>query len=290
MINLVDYIYQSNLFQTIEIDDLLAVKYECFINDERSDIWSHTNYFAFVENGKKKWKTANNEVLAHPGDMLFVRKGTQTVYQYFDEPFYVVFIFIDDQYIKNTVLEFKSEASLQVVREDHKEDLILLERNDLIDSYRTSFNSLFAKDVKLTSPLLKLKIKELILSLLTQTGNEQFKSFVLSLSADKYVLLEQTMNANFHRPLSIQDFARLCTRSLSAFRRDFEHVFKTTPGKWLIERRIAYSRILLESTDKPINEVADLCGFKNRSHFLKRFRDQYHVSPRKYREVSKIAL
>ena len=290
MINLPDYINKSKLFQTIEVDNLVAVRYECFINEERSDIWSHTNYFAFVESGQKRWKSIRNDSKVNPGDILFVKKGSHTVYQYFNAPFYVVFIFVDDLFIKNTVLEYQEDGVMHISPNQSNDDLILLDQSELLKSFQSSFRLLFSENINSSKALLRLKVKELILSLLTQSGNDRLKSYFYSLNIDKNSLLEQTMNTHFHQSLSIAEFAMLCARSLSAFRRDFEHVFKTTPGKWLIERRIAYSRVLLESTDKPINEVADLCGFKNRSHFLKRFRDKYHVSPRKYREVSKIAL
>lgn len=285
MINLLDYINKSKLFQSIEIDDLVAVKYECFINDDRSDIWSHTNYFSFVENGKKRWKTANSDYLLNAGEILFVKKGAHTVYQYFDDPFYVVFIFVDDGFIKRTILKYQEESNLHISPKAATKDLMLVDKNELLKSYHSFINLLFTYDVKSSKSLLKLKIEELILSLLTQPGNYQLKSYFLSLNMNKNSLLEQTMENHFLQPLSIGEFARMCARSLSSFRRDFHKVFKTTPGKWLIRRRVEHSRLLLESTDKSINEIVDMCGFVNRSHFLKIFKQAYHISPSQYREI-----
>ena len=90
------------------------------------------------------------------------------------------------------------------------------------------------------------------------------------------------MEANFFSNLSLDEFARLCTRSLSAFKQEFNDIFQTTPGKWLQRKRLEYSRYLLETTDRSIDEICEMSGFENRSHFNRSFKNTYGLTPGKY--------
>jgi AraC-like DNA-binding protein len=95
------------------------------------------------------------------------------------------------------------------------------------------------------------------------------------------------MEANFFSHLSLEDFSRLCGRSLSAFKQEFKDIFHTTPGKWLLEKRLEYSRYLLETTGMSIDEVCMISGFENRSHFNRTFKDRYNLTPAKFGRRSK---
>lgn len=285
MINLQDYITHSHLFRTIKADDLLFVNYECLIDDRKSEIWSHTNYLAYVVGGQKKWKTHNREFLVKSGEILFVKKGANTVYQYFEEPFFVLFVFMPDDFIRNLLFRYEKLVNHHKDHQSNHEDLFLVHRNEVMDAFFKSLKSYFSRNARVPKELLKLKMEELILNLLTQPGNQSLKSYFASLGQGKAIELEQIMNANVHHPFTIMDYARLSARSLASFRRDFKRVYHTTPGKWLLEKRLEYGRLLLETTDRTINEVVDDCGFKNRSHFLKSFKHAYGVSPGQYRNL-----
>ena len=55
--------------------------------------------------------------------------------------------------------------------------------------------------------------------------------------------------------LKLEEFARLCGRSLSSFKRDFIVAFNTTQGRWLARKKLEHAQHLLETTDKNISEV-----------------------------------
>ena len=95
--------------------------------------------------------------------------------------------------------------------------------------------------------------------------------------------LETVMNDNFLYNLKVEEFAKLCGRSLSAFKRDFRKVFNTTPSKWIKLKRLEHARNLLIETDLNINQLCYDSGFINSSHFIKAFKEQYHLPPHQYR-------
>nr|WP_277875391.1 AraC family transcriptional regulator [Aequorivita sp. KMM 9714] len=91
------------------------------------------------------------------------------------------------------------------------------------------------------------------------------------------------MLENFQYDLKIPDFAKLCGKSLSSFKREFEIIFNTTPGRWLIRKRIDHSKTLLLGTNLTVSEVGYECGFKNISHFIKAFKQTSKITPNKFR-------
>lgn len=283
MINLYDYIANSQLFKTIAVDDLLFVRYECLINDHRSEIWSHSHYFAYVVGGRKKWATPTNEVLVGKEEILFVKKGANTVYQYFEEPFYVIFIFLSDEFISNLLVKYEHVVPISDNPDGNEQDLILIQSNTLLHSFFQSLRGYFSEESQISKELLKLKFEELILTLLTQRGNDAMKSFLMGVCKSRKSGLANIMYKYFAHPLSIMDYARLSARSLASFRRDFKQIYHTPPGRWLLSKRLEYARSLLKTTDLSIDEVMDASGFKNRSHFIKSFKNAYHIPPGRFR-------
>lgn len=90
--------------------------------------------------------------------------------------------------------------------------------------------------------------------------------------------LEEIMEENFLQNLKLEAFARLCARSLSSFKRDFQKQFYTTPGRWLKQRRLHHAMQLLQKSHTVV-EAAYESGFENVSHFSRSFRNQFGMPP-----------
>lgn len=95
--------------------------------------------------------------------------------------------------------------------------------------------------------------------------------------------LATVMSENFLYNLKVEEFAKLCGRSLSAFKRDFKNTFNTTPSKWIKSKRLEYARALLIESNLNINQICYDCGYINSSHFIKSFKEKYNIPPHKYR-------
>ncbi|MEN8250289.1 MAG: alpha/beta fold hydrolase [Bacteroidota bacterium] len=95
--------------------------------------------------------------------------------------------------------------------------------------------------------------------------------------------LGTVMSENYLYNLKIKEFAKLCGRSLSAFKRDFKDKFETTPSRWIKAKRLEHAKTLLIESDLNINEICYDSGFVNVSHFIKTFKDKYKVPPHQFR-------
>ena len=95
--------------------------------------------------------------------------------------------------------------------------------------------------------------------------------------------IEEIMSKNYLYNLKVEEFAKLCGRSLSAFKRDFKSIFNTTPSRWIKAKRLEYSKKLLVESRLNINQVCYECGFVNASHYIKCFKERYKISPYQFR-------
>lgn len=270
------------MFRKMKADDLLFAEYKCLAEDERGEVWSHANYFAFGLSGKKLWKTINGKYFVQPGNLLFVKKGANAVYQYFDEEFLAFIIFIPDDFIKS-VIE-KHTLDLHKTKSTRESDSIIpIETDEVLDSYFHSLLSYFAKEKPISKTLLKIKFEELIVSLITNQNNSPLVHYFKEVFESNKISIKEIMEANYCNNLTLEEYAKLCARSLSAFKRDFFNIYKKTPGKWLTQKRLAHSRYLMKNTNKSIEEIIFDSGFKNRSHFIKTFKNKYGSTPLKFR-------
>src|SRR5258705_3073583 len=87
------------------------------------------------------------------------------------------------------------------------------------------------------------------------------------------------MEKNYMFNMPLEKFGYLTGRSLTTFKRDFKNAFKSTPQRWLTEKRLelAYYQ-LVEKRKKPVDVYFEV-GFENLSHFSYAFKKQYGYSP-----------
>jgi AraC family transcriptional regulator len=48
---------------------------------------------------------------------------------------------------------------------------------------------------------------------------------------------------------------------------------------------VEHARVLLKTTDQPLQQIADACGYADLSHFSHRFRDSIGAPPSRYRSI-----
>jgi len=211
------------------------------------------------------------------GSCVFIRRGAAIVEQFLDTEFCFYLFFVSDEFICEVL---KTKSTALHVSEKKYHPVIPIESSDAVHSFFKSmlpyFNAIDAPD----QSLLKLKFSELILTLADNKANEELLCyFCMLLHAPQSVSLKAVMEDNFCFNLKMEDFAKLSYRSLSAFKRDFVQVYNTSPGKWLMNKRLDHARHLLTITGKSVRDTAFESGFESASHFSRAFRKQFGFSP-----------
>ncbi|MEV4129263.1 helix-turn-helix domain-containing protein [Nocardia sp. NPDC049707] len=90
-------------------------------------------------------------------------------------------------------------------------------------------------------------------------------------------------------PLSVGDMAAHLTVSPRTLARRFTDQLNTSPGAWLLSRRIAAARILLEETDLPVEAIAARVGLTSAVNLRRRFRAQVGTTPGAYRRAFRVS-
>lgn len=91
-------------------------------------------------------------------------------------------------------------------------------------------------------------------------------------------------------PISIAALARLVCLNESKLKRGFKHVYGSPVYTYLIDKRMEMARILLETEDISIAQVAEFVGYDSRSSFSKAFSKKYGFYPREYADTIKIKI
>jgi AraC family transcriptional regulator of adaptative response / methylphosphotriester-DNA alkyltransferase methyltransferase len=91
------------------------------------------------------------------------------------------------------------------------------------------------------------------------------------------------VEAEFSRPLTVDDLARRVATSPRQLRRAFSEIGGTSFRRFLTEVRMRHAGDLLESTDMPVSEVGRRVGYPGAAQFTKAFKRAYAVTPSEYR-------
>jgi AraC-like DNA-binding protein len=288
VINAYEYFKNHPKFNKLVGNDFLFVEYKCPLNIEEYQLWVENHLITYVISGKKDWITSKKTHYLIAGDTLFIRKGVYTTRQYLESDYCVMLFFINDKFIKRFITEnpsFKRELNPKI---EHNQ-IFDITTNDV---FRTLIESIFhylKQGEEIPKELVEIKFKELLFNIVLNSSNSDLLSFFNSLERNTKMNIENIMTENFQYDLKTVDFAKLCGKSLSSFKREFKVCFNTTPNRWLINRRLEHSKILLLGTSLTVSEICYECGFKNNSHFIQAFKKKVNVTPHKFRVLKKEA-
>lgn len=88
---------------------------------------------------------------------------------------------------------------------------------------------------------------------------------------------------NYSRTITIDDMISGIPVSKYYFIRLFRRIMGVTPYSYLTAYRITISKMLLRTTEKPISEIAEECGFSDPGNFICHFKKRTGQKPLQYR-------
>ena len=283
MDNIYQLIREGLAFNKFEVGDLLFVEYTCPITEDDSSVCSQTDYIVHVLSGKKVWKTNDKEWVAQAGTTIYIKKGAFLIDQYFEDEFCMFGFFVPDDFIRKTINDIFGRIPLCRKQQYAPFEAISIQPNEMLDGFFTSMYPFFRHTQTPSPALLELKLKELVINVLSSDSNPKLSSYFQSLAEQERPSIAEVMERNFHYNLSMEEFARLCHRSLSSFRREFRQCYHQTPGKWLLNKRLDFAAMLLVNKDLNVSRTAYESGFENASHFSRAFKEKFQVAPNQYR-------
>lgn len=158
-----------------------------------------------------------------------------------------------------------------------------IEVDRLLANFRESINILLDNPELADERMIETKLKEFVL-LITKSQNAPSQlDFLSALFKPLDIEFKSTIQHNIYTNLSLDELARLCHLSTSSFKRKFNEVFKTSPKKYISEKKIEKAAVLLKSENLRISEIAYDVGFDSLATFNRNFTGKYGKSPTEYK-------
>ena len=274
------------VFKQLFVKELLFVYYDCPLGSDRQDSWSQYNYILYVVSGKKMFTSISHTWLLTSGTAVFVKKGACIIEKIHGEILCLMAFFLPDNYLHSFLTENPGLLTREKKNTTENDMVISLEVNDMMLAYYESVIPYFHNPVKPSEDLLELKFRELLFNIIGNPANSELSSFLNSFISPQANNLQPVIEANYCYNLKLDEYARLCNRSLSSFKRDFYNVYGDSPASWLLHKRLDYSLKLLRDPSKTIVDVSFESGFENSTHFSHAFKRHFGVSPLKYRQTN----
>lgn len=163
--------------------------------------------------------------------------------------------------------------------------IIPLKKDKLMENFVQSLMPYFNEHGVIDGQFLNVKRSELLLILLKT--DPALSSIFFDFRHPEKINLEEFMNKNFKFNVSIERFAYLTGRSLSAFKRDFEKIFDAAPNHWLVQKRLEEAYYLIDKKGKRPSDIYLDLGFEDLSHFSFAFKKLFGRSPTQVIEIKK---
>ena len=158
-----------------------------------------------------------------------------------------------------------------------------IEVDRLLANFKESINILLDNPDLADERMIETKLKEFVLLMSKSQNAPSQLDFLSALFKPLDIEFKSTIQHNTYSNLSLDELAKLCHLSTSSFKRKFNEVFKTSPKKYISQKKIEKAAALLKSEDLRISDIAYDVGFDSLATFNRNFTTIYGKSPTEYR-------
>jgi AraC-like DNA-binding protein len=268
-----------------DIGELLFANFTCPPTPAWEASWAEHDRLVHVATGNKTLKTATGTWEIGPGDTVFLKKGACFLRHSDTDELCLFMYFIPDDFLRAAVRELAPDLPALPPPADTRDMVIRVKDDAGVHAFLQSMAVFFNTSDAPPELLLKLKLKELIASIIVSSTNATLSSYLRMLARNDAPSIPAIMEQNCCHNLSLEAFAKLCHRSLSTFKREFRQHYGVAPGRWLLEQRLECSARLLKTTNMSVTDIVFECGFEQPSHFSRAFKAKYGRTPSEYRDA-----
>lgn len=94
----------------------------------------------------------------------------------------------------------------------------------------------------------------------------------------------QYIKEHLHMPLSLNLLASQAHLSPYYFSRLFKQYTNAPPGEYILNLRLSQAKMLLLSSNLPVSEISERCGYQNSVYFISLFHKKTGITPLQFRK------
>lgn len=107
--------------------------------------------------------------------------------------------------------------------------------------------------------------------------------------SDAFSRVLQFINTHYMKPIALEEICRISNYTVPYMSKKFKQTFGMTFREYVTQLRITAARRYLANTDKSIDEIMDLVGYKDKKSFYTAFKKVSDITPNAYRRKRKNA-
>ncbi len=231
----------------------------------------HKDYTFLHFLNKVKIKIDGNELEIPAGSVIIYNIGTPQ-------------FFLSEEPLVHDWMHFKGNITPFLRQFDLSLDTVYTPANTaFITPIVREIETEFLSDKENRDRVMDLKFEELLLKL-SRSVKKQTDEYIDKTTATRLRELRGEIFVNYSDKWTTESMAKKAGFSQSRFYAVYKALFGVSPVNDLINVRLNKGKSYLTMTKKSIEEIAELLGYDNTTHFIRQFKDRVGVSPTKFRK------
>ena len=181
-------------------------------------------------------------------------------------------------------LQFNGNSTRGFYKEYTKRGDNFTKVNSEFNTYRTLFEHIIEL-TQATSIRREIMTNDSLVHMMTKLLENRVDSSLTLNSVPEYIReTVDYLNWHYADKTTLDELAAHVGVSKFHLSRSFKRYVGVTIGDYVMANRLRYARDLLKYTDKPIRQVAEMCGIPQPSHFTAIFKEAEGMTPLAYRK------
>lgn len=242
----------------------------------------HAYELIYVESGSAFVKINNREYTVKEHSIIVISNLEEHSTHVLTTPYQRCFAILDteqtDRFISSPELMsiFKNRSSdfchIFEVKEQHETVSHIF--NELLNS--------FSQEMTLRSEYQSALITQLLIIMYHLSGKSSLK---LKNARKEIFAVQKYIEQNFTKNLLVSEIASKFYLDHCYLTHSFKQVTGYSPKEYILLNRLSYARQLLLQTDLSVLQVSEQSGFSDVNNFIRYFKREFSVTPRKYRAL-----
>lgn len=254
--NMIDDKFENLNFYDINVLNQIWEKGASYSYNERTRPYCG---ICFVVSGKIKYKCADKDIFALTGDVVILKKASSYKASFYDEK--TNDILVNFQCEKSDIEKdffdmFKNDVSVLKNRLDMKKSFFEIAKYDMLSGK-------------------KFMVKSELYKIMDEICNIESENTIAKNA-------KQIIDSDMNFLLKESELAKKCSVSISTLQRTFKKAYGKTVSEYKNELKTAKAKELLNQKNHSAEEIAEILGYCDSSHFSKAFKKHVGISPKKY--------